>query len=705
MKTYSVETEIGGRILKFETGKLAKQAAGAVLVTYGETVVLCTVVQDKPREGIDFFPLTVDYREKMYAAGKFPGGFFKREARPTHKEILTMRLTDRPIRPLFPEGFRNEVQIQCMVLSTDLENDPDVLAMCGASAALTVSSVPFEGPTAGVRVGRVDGEYVVNPTMVQRDASDMDLVLAAHRDGVNMIEVEALELPEPVVAEAIALGFEEAKKIINVIRELGEMVNRPKDWTPPARDPSLPQRVASLCETHDLRGAKRTAGKQERYQAINAVYEKIFAELCPEGADDLPFTRSDVHNEIQKIEERIMQRMILDEGVRSDGRGPDDIREITCEVGVLPRTHGSCLFTRGETQALVVTTLGTSRDEQMVDDLMEEYSKKFMLHYNFPPFCTGEAKRIGPVSRREIGHGNLAERSLQPVLPSAEKFPYTIRIVSDILESNGSSSMASSCGGTLALMDAGVPIKHPVAGISIGMVHDENRYVLLTDILGEEDHFGDMDFKVTGTQVGITAVQLDLKTRSISQQQIDEVLEKARVARLKILKEMLACLPRPRKEISPYAPRLLWIKVSQDKIGKIIGPGGKGIKAIESSTGAKVDIEDDGTVYISSISAAAAQSAYDIVEQIAEGVRLGRTYTGKVISIKDFGAFVELAPGLDGLCHISELSDEYVQRVTDVVNVGDTVKVKVILIDDTGRVKLSRKQALAEERQMQEQGV
>ncbi len=703
MKTYSVEGEIGGRILKFETGKLAKQAAGSVLVTYGETIVLCTVVTGKPREGIDFFPLTVDYREKMYAAGKFPGGFFKREARPTQKEILTMRLTDRPIRPLFPEDFRDEVLIQCMVLSSDQENDADVLTMCGASAALMVSSIPFDGPAAGVRVGRVDGELVINPTISQRAGSDLEVILAAHHDAVNMIEVAAGELSEKVIADAIDFGFNEARKICALVKELGDMVNAPKTWKPPERDKAMPEKVKSLCEKYDLKGAKKTAGKQERYAAVDAVYEKILTELCPEDAKDLLYTKNDVKNEIQKVEERLYHKMVLDDGKRPDGRGPDDIREIICEVGVLPRAHGSALFTRGETQALVVATLGTSRDEQMVDDLLEEYSKKFMLHYNFPPFCTGEVKRMGPVSRREIGHGNLAERSLQAVLPTPDKFPYTIRLVSEIMESNGSSSMASVCGGTLSLMDAGVPIKHPVAGISIGMVHDGDRYALLTDILGEEDHFGDMDFKVSGTQVGITAVQLDLKARSISQKQIVETLEKARVARMKILKEMLTVIPKPRADISSYAPRLLTIKVAVDKIGKIIGPGGKGIKAIEAATGAKLDIEDDGTVYISSLDAAGAQAAYECVEQISEGVRVGKIYNGRVTSIKDFGAFVEVTPGQDGLCHISELSDEYVQRVTDVCNVGDQMRVKVILIDDTGRIKLSRKQAIIEDRQTETQ--
>jgi polyribonucleotide nucleotidyltransferase len=697
MKTFSVEAEIGGRILKLETGRLAKQAAGSVLVTYGETVVLCTVVRANPREGIDFFPLTVDYREKMYAAGKFPGGFFKREARPTQKEILTMRLIDRPNRPLFPDGFMDEVQIQCMVLSSDQENDADVLSMCGASACLMVSNIPYDGPSAGVRIGRSGSEFIVNPTIAQRAQSDLEIVAAGHHDAINMIEVAAMELPEETIADGLALAQAECKKIVKLIQNLADMVKPAKVWEQAERDTQMPGRVKALAEKFDLKGAKHTSGKQNRYTAIKEVYDKITAEMLPEGVEDLKYSKNEVIAEIQKIEERLMHDAVLNDGKRPDGRGVEDIREIICDVSVLPRTHGSSLFTRGETQALVVATLGTSRDEQTVDDLLEEYSKKFMLHYNFPPFCTGEVKRIGAVSRREIGHGNLAERALQAVLPSPEKFPYTIRLVSDIMESNGSSSMASVCGGTLALMDAGVPIKHPVAGISIGMVHDGDRYALITDILGEEDHFGDMDFKVAGTQMGITAVQLDLKTRSISQKQIVEVLERARKARMKILKEMLSCIPRPRADISQYAPRLLTIKVHPDKIGKIIGPGGKGIKNLEATTGAKVDIEDDGTVYISSVNAEAAQAAYAAVEQISEGVRMGKIYTGRVASIKDFGAFIEIAPGQDGLCHISELSNDYVQKVTDVVNVGDTVKVKVINIDDTGRVKLSIKQAMLEE--------
>jgi polyribonucleotide nucleotidyltransferase len=702
MNIHSVEMDVGGRTLKFETGKLAKQAAGSVLVTYGETVVLCAVVTDKPREGIDFFPLTVDYREKMYAAGKFPGGFFKREARPTQKEILTMRLTDRPLRPLFPDGFMNEVMIQTMVLSSDQENDGDVLAMCGSAAALMVSSIPFDGPSAGVRVGRVDGEFIINPTIAQRAKSDIEVVLAGHRQGVNMIEVAANELPEKDVAEAIAFGYDHCRKIVDLIQQLSDKVAAVKVWDRPEKDPALHDKVSSLCEKYNFKAIRRQKLKSERYAAVKELYKKVVADLIPEDealAKKLKFTKNDIVAELQKIEERLFQQSVLEDNIRSDGRGPEDIRQITCEVGVLPRTHGSAIFTRGETQALVVTTLGTSRDEQMVDDLVEEYSKKFMLHYNFPPFCTGEVKRLGAVSRREIGHGNLAERSLQAVLPTPDKFPYTIRLVSDIMESNGSSSMASVCGGTLALMDAGVPIRHPIAGISIGMVHDDRKYTLLVDIMGEEDHFGDMDFKVSGSQVGITAVQLDLKAREISHKQILEALELAKKARLKILKDMLSTLPLPRAEISQHAPRLLSIKVPQDKIGKIIGPGGKGIKALEANTGATIDIEDDGTVYISSVNAAAAQAAYEAVEQIAEGVKLGKVYNGRVASIKEFGAFIEVAPGLDGLCHISELSDAYVNKVTDVCKVGDMLRVKVILIDDTGRVKLSHKQVLIEEKQ------
>ncbi len=511
-----------------------------------------------------------------------------------------------------------------------------------------------------------------------------------------MIEAGGTEIPEETVAKGIDIAFQECKKIVQAIKELSEMVKVEKVWARPEKDASLPDKVKKLCDKHDLKAAKRVAGKQERDAGVKDIYKKIIAELVPEGAEGLLYTAGDVHDEIHKYEEYLYHQAVLDDGFRPDGRGADEVREILCEVGVLPRTHGSALFTRGQTQALVVTTLGTARDEQRMDDLIEEYSKKFMLHYNFPPFCVGEARRLGATSRREIGHGNLAERSLQTVLPSPDDFPYTIRLVSDILESNGSSSMASVCGGTLCLMDAGVPIRHPVAGISIGMVHDDKRYKIITDILGEEDHFGDMDFKVSGTQVGITAIQVDLKIRGITQDQIVEALEAAKVARMKILKEMLSCLPGPREDISQYAPRILSIKVHPDKIGKIIGPGGKGIKALEANTGASINISDDGTVQIASLDAEGAKAAYDAVEQISEGVKVGKIYTGRVSSVKDFGAFIEVVPGQDGLCHISELDDGYVQKVSDVCKIGDEVQVKVILIDDTGRIKLSRKAALRE---------
>jgi len=698
MVTLKVEKEIGGRLLTLETGKIARQAHGSVLVRYGDTVVLAAVVTGKAREGVDFFPLTVDYREKMYAAGKFPGGFYKREGRPTTKEILTMRLIDRPIRPLFPEGYRDEVLIQCMVLSADQQNEPDILAMIGASAALACSPIPFEGPTAAVRVGRVDGEFVINPTQEQIDGGEMDMVLAGHKDAINMIEVGSRELSEQVVAEGIAFGFRHVQELCALIQELADKVNVEKKWTPPALNLDLRLKVEEMARER-LRNAKRITKKQERNDAVSAVYTEVMDAITPKTMEKPVFPREQIYAELQRLEEQVVRQTILDEGIRPDGRGHDEIRPIKSEVGVLPRTHGSAIFSRGETQALVVVTLGTARDEQVVDALGEEYSKKFMLHYNFPPFSVGEVRRILGPGRREIGHGALAERSLESVLPSPDKFPYTIRVVSDILESNGSSSMASVCGGTLSLMDAGVPIRHPVAGISIGMVSDQNREVLLTDIIGEEDHFGDMDFKVAGSQFGITAIQLDLKTRGLRHDLIVAALEKARIARRAILKEMLSTLREPRPNISGYAPRLITIKINPEKIGKVIGPAGKGIRHIEATTGAKVDINDDGTVMISCLAAEGAEQARNMIEGVAEEVKIGRIYNGRVSSIKEFGAFIEIVPGTDGLCHISELSTDYVGKVGDVCKVGDSLRVKVIAIDEQGRIKLSRKQAMREEAQ------
>ncbi len=694
---HRVEAQIGGRTLVLETGKIARQADGAVMAYYGDCVVLGTSVRAEPRkDGGDFFPLTVDYREKAYAAGKFPGGFFKREGRPTSKEILTMRMIDRPIRPLFPDGFRDEIQIQTFVLAADPTFDSDITAIVAGSAGLALGSAPFEGPIGAVRIGRVDGELIVNPTYEQMENSDVDMILAGHKDGVNMIEVGAHEVSEQVIEDAIALGFESIKAICAAIEDLRQKNGKERVFTPVPRDEELARLVHEKGYA-ELDKRRQIVGKLERQNAIKELYDQILDELAPEGEEKPKYDRATVAAYLHKVEEEVFIDHVLKTKRRTDGRGPLDIRTITAEVGVLPRTHGSSLFQRGETQALVVATLGTARDEQIIDGLAEEYSKKFMLHYNFPPFCVGEARRIMGPGRREIGHGALAERSLEAVLPSAEDFPYTIRLVSEITESNGSSSMASVCGGTLALMDAGVPIVRPVAGISIGSVHKGEERVLITDIIGEEDHFGDMDFKVSGTQRGITGIQLDLKERLITPEIISQALQQAREARLSILRTMLGTLGRPRPEISPYAPRILTIRINPEKIGAVIGPGGKGIRRIEAETGATIDIEDDGTVMISSVGMEGAERAREMVEQITEGVKVGKVYTGRVTSIKDFGAFIEVAPGQDGLCHISELSDGYVKSVTDVVKIGDEVRVKVINVDDQGRVKLSRKAVLKEE--------
>lgn len=696
MEHHFVERVIGDRTLRIETGKLAKLAAGSVLVTYGETVVFVAVVTGAPREGTDFFPLTVDYREKTYAAGKFPGGFFKRESRPTQKEILTMRLIDRPIRPLFPAAFRDEVLIQAMVLAADKDNDPDMLAMVGASAALSVSALPFEGPMAACRVGYINGEFVVNPPMTQMEESVIDTVVAGHSDAVNMIEVGSREVSEEIIASSIALGQKTIVEICDMIRELQAKAGKKKSWTPP---PSTDDLLASLRKKYapKLRDARNINGKQDRYTAVKAVYDAAKAEHCPEDVKKPKFDWATVRDLLDELQHDIISEMIVVQGVRSDGRGPKDIRPILCEVGVLPRVHGSSLFQRGETQALCVTTLGTSRDEQIVDGLADEYSKKFMLHYNFPPLCTGEVKRVGATSRREIGHGNLAEKSLEAVLPSPDKFPYTIRIVSEIMESNGSSSMASVCGGCLALMDAGVPIRQPVAGISVGMVEHKDKYKLIVDILGEEDHFGLMDFKVSGTQRGVTAVQLDLKARGMPHDRIVETFKLAKDARMEILRKMLGALAAPRAAISEYAPRILTTKIPEDKIGKVIGPGGKYIKMIEAETRAHVDIGEDGTIQISCLSSEGAARALEMVEAVTAEVKVGKIYTGRVSSIKDFGAFIEVAPGQDGLCHISELATDYVKSADDVVKLGEVVRVKVLAIDDQGRIKLSRKAVMMEE--------
>ncbi|MFN3168348.1 MAG: polyribonucleotide nucleotidyltransferase [Phycisphaeraceae bacterium] len=706
-QVHRVELELGGRTLSIETGKIAKQADGAVLVQYGETVVLGTAVHSDPRPGLDFFPLTVDYREKVSAAGKFPGGFRKREGAPNQKEILTMRNIDRPIRPLFPKGYIDEVQIQCWVLSYDGQNEPDVLAGIAASAALSISSVPFQGPVGNVRVGRVDGELVIMPTAAQDAYSDLDMLLCGHEDGINMIEVGSYEIPEKEINEAVAFGYEYVKQITQLIKDLQGKCGKEKVGGPVV----VPEDIVDLVDSKlagPLKQAKTSDGsKLERYAAVGDCKKKFLEEHFPEPGEDATPFQINQHRERVKMAkvaihdlEEVITREIIRGGTRTDGRKADELRNIECEVGLLPRVHGSGLFTRGETQALVTAVLGTGKDEQIVDGLGAEYSEKFYLHYNFPPFSVGEAKRITGPGRREIGHGKLAEKALLPVLPAVEDFPYTVRLVSDIMESNGSSSMASATGGTLALMDAGVPIIAPVAGISVGLIKADEpgqEDVYLTDIQGEEDHYGDMDFKVTGTREGITAVQIDMKIRGLTLDQVEKAFELAKKNRIEIIDKIEAVIPEPRKELSPYAPRMLTTKINPDKIGKLIGPGGKMIRALEERTGAKIEIEEDGTIFISAVGAGKAEKALEEVEQIGAEVQPDKIYTGKVTSIKDFGAFIEVIPGQDGLCHISELTEGYVDKVTDILKVGEQVRVKVILVDDTGRVKLSRKQAYKDE--------
>jgi polyribonucleotide nucleotidyltransferase len=689
-----VETQLGSQSLSLETGKLAKQAHGAVVVGLGDTLSLVTAVEGAEDNVRDFFPLVVDYREKTYAAGKFPGGFIKREGRPTTKEILTSRLIDRPIRPLFPSNYRREVQVMASTLSYDRENDPDILCMIGASAALHLSQIPFVKVTGSVRIGRIGNEFIVMPTITQMEESDLDLIVSGTRDAITMIEGFAREISEENMLQAIMLGHRQIVRVIETIEDFRRKAGLPtKELPPPA--PDSPLKEAMRQKFYDeFRTLKQTSGKAARADQISALKKRVVEQLAPEGGE---YTADQVGHAFEALEERIVRDLIL-EGKRIDGRAPRDLRAISCEVGVLPRTHGSAIFTRGETQALVTTVLGTSSDEQRVDGLAEEYSKKFMLDYNFPPFSVGECRPIRGPGRREIGHGALAERSLKPVIPGPDRFPYTIRVVSDILESNGSSSMASVCGGTLSLMDAGVPISDPVAGISIGLVKEPKKFVLLTDIMGDEDHFGDMDFKVAGTVRGITGIQLDLKIDGIDEEIIRATLDQARDARREILKHIVMTLRFPRSEISPAAPRLLTIKINPEKIGLLIGPGGKTIKGIQEATGAKLDIEDDGTVYISHSESAGAEAAKLKVEALTEEVRVGKIYEGKVSSVKEFGAFIEILPGRDGLCHISELDDKYVDKVDSVCKVGDKLKVKVIAIDDQDRVKLSRKAILREEK-------
>jgi len=696
-----VEATIGDKLLILETGKLAKQATGSVVVQVGGTMSLVAVVTAPGREGLDFFPLQVEYREKVYAAGKFPGGFIKREGRPTTKDILTSRLIDRPIRPLFPEWYRDEVQIQASPISADRINDPDVLSMIGASAALCLTPAPFLGPVGSIRVGRIDGRLVPLPTAEEMEQSDLDLVVASTTSKIVMIEGFGQELPESEMFDAIMKAHEYNQAVIALQHELRAAVGLPPMEPPPPRHDPL---VDYLYQRYgdEIRQAKRIVAKLERYAVMDQLRARVVAETTAApvpgvGDPETPPTELAVKAAFKEAETRVVRAMILD-GLRSDGRGPKDLRPISCEVGLLPKAHGSALFQRGETQALVTTVLGTAADEQRIDGIMDEYTKKFMLDYNMPSFAVGEVRPIRGPGRREIGHGALAERSVAPVLPDPARFPYTIRVVSDILESNGSSSMASVCGATLSLMDAGVPISDPVGGISIGLVWDEptDRFVLLTDIIGDEDHYGDMDFKVAGTQRGVTGIQLDLKNLGISPRIVRETLDQALEARMEILRTMLRSIKRPRDHISENAPRLIQIQVNPEKIGLIIGPGGKTIRRLEEETGAKIEIDNSGVITISCVRAEGAQDARDRIQGMTEGVQVGKIYDGRVSSIKDFGAFVEILPGKDGLVHISELTEGYVSSVADVCKVGDVMPVKVILVDEQDRVKLSRKAALAE---------
>ena len=681
------EMSWGGRRLVLETGRIARQADGAVLATYGETVVLCTAVAAKSaKPGVDFFPLTVNYQEKAYAAGKIPGGFFKREARPSEKETLTSRLIDRPIRPLFAKGFRNETQVICTVLSHDLENDPDMVAMVGASAALTISGIPFLGPIGGARVGLIDGRFVLNPTLDQMKDTQLDLAVAGTRQGVLMVESEAQQLSEEQMLEAVMFGHRGYQPVIDLIVDLAETCAK-EPWEMPQGDgdEGLAGRLRDLVGER-LRSAYAVQAKQERQEAIAAAKQHAVTAMAGE-AGEVPAEA--VAPLFKDLERDIVRGQILDNGRRIDGRGTKDIRPISAAVGVLPRAHGSALFTRGETQALVVATLGTGQDEQIMDALEGEYREHFMLHYNFPPYSTGEAGRMGAPGRREIGHGKLAWRAVRPLLPAKDAFPYTVRVVSEITESNGSSSMASVCGASLAMMDAGVPLGAPVAGIAMGLIKEGERFAVLSDILGDEDHLGDMDFKVAGTENGVTALQMDIKITSITEEIMRIALGQAREGRMHILGEMAKALGGARQEVSANAPRITTIHIPREKIREVIGSGGKVIREITETTGAKIDIEDDGTVKVASVDSKASQAALDWIRSIVAEPEVGVIYTGKVVKIMDFGAFVNFLGSRDGLVHISELANERVKSVGDVVKVGDMVKVKVLAVDDRGKVKLS----------------
>ncbi|HXH07467.1 MAG TPA: polyribonucleotide nucleotidyltransferase, partial [Vicinamibacterales bacterium] len=684
---------LGRLTLSIETGRLAKQADGAAVVRYGDTIVLVTACAARnPREGIDFLPLTVDYREYTYASGRIPGGFFKREGKPTEKEVLTSRLIDRPLRPLFPAGWRHETQVIALVLSADSDNDSDVLAITGASAALAISEIPFHHTIAGVRVGLVDGEYVINPTYEERKRARLDLVVAGTREAIVMVEAGARGAAEAEVVEALGRGHEAIRRIVEAIDDLRAEVGRPKLEVPRREIGADFYREVEERIYVPLTEAMRIRGKLENYQRVDQVLEELIASL-PEGEVE---RRLEAKAIFKELKEKVMRDEILERGRRLDGRAFDEIRPITIEVGVLPRAHGSAVFTRGETQALVTATLGTAEDMQKIELVEGEMYKRFMLHYNFPPFSVGEVAFLRGPGRREVGHGALAERALLPMIPGEEQFPYTIRVVSDILESNGSSSMASVCGGSLALMDAGVPLAAPVAGVAMGLVMDEKtgRYAVLTDIAGAEDHYGDMDFKVAGTAEGITALQMDIKVTGITPAIMHEALEQARRGRLEILDKMNAVLSTARTSVSMYAPRIVTIRIPVDKIRDVIGPGGKTIRGIIDRTGVKIDVEDDGRVHIASTDQDSAQKAIAIIQELTATPELGKTYLGRVERIAEFGAFVEIMPGVDGLLHVSEIANYRVRDVRDELKEGDQILVKVINIDPSGKIRLSRKALL-----------
>jgi polyribonucleotide nucleotidyltransferase len=688
---HRVELDWGGRKLLLETGKIARQADGAVVATYGESRVLATVVAAKePRQGVDFLPLTVDYQEKFYAAGRIPGGYFKREGRPTEKETLVSRLIDRPVRPLFAEGWRCETQVIVTTLSHDLENDPDVLAMIAASAALTLSGAPFMGPIGAARVGFINNEYVLNPQLDEMTESQLDLVVAGTQDAVLMVESEAKELSEELMLGAVMFGHRHFQPVIDAIIRLAEKAAKEPRELQVSDTSALEKEMLPLVEA-DLRAAYGIANKKERHTAIDAAKSKVLAHFCPAGQDNPPHPEQQVANEFKALEAKIVRWNILDTGRRIDGRDVKTVRPIVSEVGVLPRAHGSALFTRGETQALVVATLGTGEDEQWVDALQGTYKETFLLHYNFPPFSVGETGRMGGPRRREIGHGKLAWRAIHPILPVHHEFPYTLRVVSEITESNGSSSMATVCGTSLALMDAGVPLKRPTAGIAMGLILEDKRYAVLSDILGDEDHLGDMDFKVAGTERGITSLQMDIKIAGITEEIMRVALDQAKEGRMHILGEMSKALTEHRAQLGEHAPRIEVFNIPVDKIREVIGSGGKVIREIVEKTGAKIDISDDGTVKVASAKSDAMKAAINWIKSIASEPEIGHIYEGTVVKVMDFGAFVNFFGAKDGLVHISQLAPRRVQKVTDIVKEGDKVKVKLLGFDERGKVRLSMK--------------